>query len=155
MSRLAEDCDLPTDIIIQSCDGGRFGGHSQTLGVFSEGFPLPGSITVSAHPDDVVVLSENSQTLRILLQWMHSTLPPNIHKLPFAGMESLAEAAEKYMVGTLCRTTRRAMECVVQLSGHIFRLMSVNSSLFLVSGPIEITSMHTHWKSSGLPLNTA
>lgn len=107
---VAEECELTTDIIIESSDGVKFGAHQHTLGVFSQGFPLPGTTSISL--EDPVVLSEDSTTIRLLLQMMHSTPMPDaeLHGLSFTDLEKLADAAEKYAVGLLIAVCRIKME---------------------------------------------
>ena len=86
-----------------SNDGHRFGGHISNLATFSEGFPptnLPFSSSASCVSSDTeeVKLGEEGDVLNLLLQYMHSDMPPDISALPFDTLLRFAHAAYKYVV---------------------------------------------------------
>ena len=51
-----------------------------------------------SQPNEVVDLTETSETLEILFQFMYRRPQPNLQDLPFAQFLALAEAVEKYGV---------------------------------------------------------
>ncbi|KAF8176940.1 hypothetical protein BJ912DRAFT_986440 [Pholiota molesta] len=90
-----KDCLVPIDIVLQSSDGIQFGTHLNNLQQYSEGFPLAESVMVDA---DIPILEETAEVIEIMLQFMHHTRQPDISKLEFDLLLSLAEAVEKYMI---------------------------------------------------------
>jgi len=89
------DCKLSTDIVLESCDGVRYGAHAANLEAYSAGFPLAASTQFSG---EIVHLPEHSNVLRLLLQYMHNERQPDSSGIPFKVLAPLAEAVEKYMV---------------------------------------------------------
>ena len=95
------NCQLPVDIVLKSSDGCLVGAHHDNLAHFSEAFPTPGSVKTTDTPVD---LSEDGETLRLLMHFMHHHRLPNLAE--HAGtllnkptqLIALAEAAEKYLV---------------------------------------------------------
>jgi hypothetical protein len=47
---------------------------------------------------DIPILEETAEVIEIMLQFMHHTRQPDISKLEFDLLLSLAEAVEKYMI---------------------------------------------------------
>ncbi|KAH0578074.1 hypothetical protein H2248_005538 [Termitomyces sp. 'cryptogamus'] len=91
------DCSLEADLILVSSDGVSFAAHARNLERYSEGFP-PSSFNSGEPDSQVVYLNESSNTVRLLLQYMHLRPQPDIEKLPFRELEELANAAEKYLI---------------------------------------------------------
>jgi hypothetical protein len=92
------DCPLAVDIVFRSCDKKLIGAHKLNLAQYSEGFPAPGDVIA---PDKAVDLTENAETLRVLMTFMHSQRFPsllNMHEESFQELLELADAAEKYLV---------------------------------------------------------
>ncbi|KAK7050029.1 hypothetical protein VNI00_005461 [Paramarasmius palmivorus] len=85
---------LGCDIILKSSDGKLLGAHMKNLEIFNEGFPLEGSITCDL--DDTVELTEDAETLRLLLLFSHNSSYPDLSKLDIDVVLALGDAAEKY-----------------------------------------------------------
>ncbi|KAI0072694.1 hypothetical protein K474DRAFT_343223 [Panus rudis PR-1116 ss-1] len=85
----------PADITLRSSDGEDFRVCRNNLETCSEGFIGPPSCANS----EVVWLTESSDVLRLLLQFMGQDLKvPDLKTLPFAKLAELSEAVEKYQV---------------------------------------------------------
>lgn len=101
---LEPDCTLQVDVILKSSvDGSLIGAHRKCLEVFSNGFPTSDSVTPSLDP---VPLSEDGDTLRLLMKFMHNQRYPDMSSLDLATIFDLGEAAEKYIVHSaiaMCR----------------------------------------------------
>ncbi|KAJ7431928.1 hypothetical protein B0H11DRAFT_824682 [Mycena galericulata] len=94
------------DITIQSSDGVLFKVHRKNLEVHSVVFAGAETATLPENGDEIARLSETSEVLDLLFQFMYPQLQPDLQTLEFSVMDDLAEAAEKYMVFsalTLCR----------------------------------------------------
>ncbi|KAF8989171.1 hypothetical protein BDQ17DRAFT_1288650 [Cyathus striatus] len=89
------ECALPADITIESADGSIFHSHSTNLSMFSEGFP-PAAIEPLA--GEIVKMTESTEVVKILLQFMHAQRQPDLRKLSIECLAGVAEASEKYMV---------------------------------------------------------
>lgn len=83
-----------SDITIRSSDGVLFKVHKKNLEMHSEGFPGEEVATLN----EIVNLTETSTTLELLFQYMYRQPQPDLGKVPFTVLASLAEAAEKYRV---------------------------------------------------------
>ncbi|KAF9472587.1 hypothetical protein BDN70DRAFT_886834 [Pholiota conissans] len=91
----SEDCALLVDIVLQSSDGVIFGAHMKNLAEFSEAFPRKDSVVVD---EDVPILEESADVLKLMLQFMHHAPHPSLRNVPFTLLSSLAEAVEKYTI---------------------------------------------------------
>lgn len=60
-------------------------------------------------PLDIVDVTESSETLQLLLQFMRRQPQPNVAEMDFATLERLAEAAEKYEVYSATQLLKFAM----------------------------------------------
>ena len=89
------ECTLPVDVVFRSSDQILIGAHKANLAQFSEGFPHADAV---ADPDQPVELSEDSQTLRLLLPFCHVQRYPDLATVGETTILALAYAAEKYMV---------------------------------------------------------
>lgn len=89
---------MPIDIALRSSDQRVIGAHKANLEQYSEGFPAAdGVISV----DGPVTLSEDIETLKLLMQFMHKQKYANLSDLTGSRVRllcSLGEAAEKYFV---------------------------------------------------------
>ncbi|KAF8825091.1 hypothetical protein HHX47_DHR7000341 [Lentinula edodes] len=94
-----DSCNLPTDIVLRSSDGTRFGAHIRNLEIYSDGFPMANSV-VNSHED--VELSEDSDVVMLLLKFMHHQPQPDLSLLASKLLIKFANAAEKY--GVYCAT---------------------------------------------------
>lgn len=97
--RLAVDeCSLPVDVVIRSSDEVLIGAHKANLEQYSEGFPAADEV-ISV--DGPVNLTEDGETLKLLMQFMHKQRLPDLAGLTGSRVRllfSLGEAAEKYFV---------------------------------------------------------
>jgi hypothetical protein len=75
----------------------------------SQGFP---GEEISTH-DEIVDLSETSDTLELLFQFMYPQPQPDLEKLFFNQLAALAEAAEKYHVYSALQVCRLCMKAAV------------------------------------------
>lgn len=75
---------------------------------YSAGFPTAEATVF----DKIVTLSEKASVLGPLLHFMHNTRQPDLSKLSFPTLGSLAEAAEKYMVFSAMQVCKTYMEFV-------------------------------------------
>ena len=103
------DCQLPTDVVLESCDGFRFGAHSANLEAYSAGFPLAASTQFNG---EIAQLPERSEVLELLLQYMHNERQPDSSEIPFKVLAPLAEAVEKYMVFSAMEVCKIRMQFV-------------------------------------------
>jgi hypothetical protein len=85
----------------------------KNLETFNEGFPLEGSIICDL--DDVVELTEDAETLRLLLLFSHNSSYPDLSKLNIDVVLALGDAAEKYGNHLAFMACSQALGCVSQL----------------------------------------
>ncbi|KAF5371040.1 hypothetical protein D9757_010308 [Collybiopsis confluens] len=91
-SKLFSSADA--DIIFQSSDNVQFHLHKINLQYTTGGFP-PADIS---NKKEIVKLTEQSETLELLFQFVYPRQFPSMRNLDFHSLISLAEAAEKYEV---------------------------------------------------------
>ncbi|KAJ7719024.1 hypothetical protein DFH07DRAFT_316503 [Mycena maculata] len=109
-SRVSERfCAADANITISSSDGMLFKVHRKNLEVHSDIFADAGNMTSVDPGDDVVTLSETSEVLDLLFQYMHRQLPPDLRDVDFKVASGLAEAAEKYWVYSALTPCREKM----------------------------------------------
>lgn len=99
-------CANNSDITLQSSNGVLFKVHRKNLEVHSEGFAAADSISGTGSESEIVLLSETSTTLDLLLQYMYRQPQPDLQEVDFDTLAGVAEAAEKYQVHaaiTVCR----------------------------------------------------
>ncbi|KAL0569820.1 hypothetical protein V5O48_012138 [Marasmius crinis-equi] len=105
-----DDCTIPVDVVLQSADGKLMGAHKKNLEFFTEAFPQDGATTQS--PDDIVSLTEKSETLRLFLRFTHNYPAPDLSLLSIDDLLDLAEAGNKYgnyFALAACRNPMRAL----------------------------------------------
>ncbi|KAJ7288937.1 hypothetical protein C8J57DRAFT_1116411 [Mycena rebaudengoi] len=90
-------CAADADIMILSSDGVLFKLHRKHLEVHSEVFADAEKATLPVK-DDIVQLSESSDVLDLLFQYMYRQPQPDLRALDFRLVSGLAEAVEKYIV---------------------------------------------------------
>ncbi|KAL0581891.1 hypothetical protein V5O48_000120 [Marasmius crinis-equi] len=100
-----EECTLPTDIAIRSSDGRRFGAHARNLEFFSEGLVQP-----NRREREDIVISEPSDIIFLLLQFMHNLPQPDLRSLPFELLSKLSSAAQKYGIHNAIGVCKLLME---------------------------------------------
>ncbi|KAJ7146994.1 hypothetical protein C8R44DRAFT_724686 [Mycena epipterygia] len=98
-----------SDITIISSDGVLFKLHRMNLKVHSVVFGGADSTTLPENGDEPVQLSETSDVLDLLFQFMYPQLQPELEKLGFEICAGLAEAVEKYIVYSALRWCRMKM----------------------------------------------
>lgn len=95
MCSLACDRELThSDVTIQSSDGQIFPLHKKNLAFYTEGFPCAETPTAGR----TVALSESSETLGLLFQFIYPQRFPDLDEVDFGSTLLLTEAAEKYVV---------------------------------------------------------
>jgi hypothetical protein len=107
-------CAEDSDVTFQSTDGVLFHIHQGNLNTSTGGFPPPGFDTF----DEVIPLTEHSETLELLFQFIYPKRHPDLEITPIEILAPLAEAAEKYEVFSalnMCKVRMRyiAVLCVV------------------------------------------
>ena len=105
------ECRLTVDIVLKSSDAKLFGAHSANLEMWSSGFP-PVSFRNPSGSVDVVPLTEASDVLVLLLQYMHHHRQPDSRKFGFDVLSRLAEAVEKYEIFSAMEVCRIRMGLV-------------------------------------------
>ncbi|KAF5371042.1 hypothetical protein D9757_010292 [Collybiopsis confluens] len=99
-SKLFSSADA--DVIFQSSDNVQFHLHKINLQYTTGGFP-PADIS---NEKEIVKLTEQSETLELLFQFVYPRQFPSMRNLDFESLISLAEAAEKYEVFILSITRK-------------------------------------------------
>ncbi|KAE9395320.1 hypothetical protein BT96DRAFT_978032 [Gymnopus androsaceus JB14] len=84
------------DVVIRSADNVDFRLHKANLACATGAFPPP-----ETNSDEIVHLTESSETLEILFQFIYPRRFPSLEKMNFDSLMLLAEAAEKYEVVAL------------------------------------------------------
>ncbi|TFL00279.1 hypothetical protein BDV98DRAFT_482215, partial [Pterulicium gracile] len=108
------------DLILRSSHGIWFFVRAQDLAAHSTIFsaaeerssPVRRAMTPKGTDDsplDIVDVTESSETLQLLLQFMRRQPQPNVAEMDFATLERLAEAAEKYEVYSATQLLKFAM----------------------------------------------
>ncbi|KAF7354029.1 hypothetical protein MVEN_01089700 [Mycena venus] len=82
------------DVTFRSADGVLFLVHRVNLQTHTEGFP-PAEFATEG---EICPLSESSETLEVLFEFIYPRRHPALDNMPFAKLAELAEAAEKYQV---------------------------------------------------------
>lgn len=85
---------IDADVVFKSCDDVLFTIHRKNLEICSGGFPPLGFET----HDEIVLLTESSETLELLFQYIYPNPQPDIRSSSFETILAVAEAAEKYEV---------------------------------------------------------
>ncbi|KAJ7198011.1 hypothetical protein GGX14DRAFT_470686 [Mycena pura] len=91
-------CALDADITICSSDGVLFKLHRKNLELHSDIFANAANTTRPENGDEIVHLSERSDVLDLLFQYMYRQRQPDLQPVEFEVCTRLAEAAEKYLV---------------------------------------------------------
>lgn len=112
-----EDCTIPVDLILESSSGDKFGAHKHNLQTYGDGFPLSDSVVTDV-TNDIPVLSESSDVLRLMLRFMHHAPQPDLQKLPFDCVAEFADAAEKYFIYSAMGVCKIYMSYVPFLSSQ-------------------------------------
>ncbi|KAG7091613.1 hypothetical protein E1B28_010632 [Marasmius oreades] len=105
-----EGCMIAVDVVLQSSDNELFGAHTKNLECFNEGFPPAGW---AKKVDEVVVLTESSAVLTLLLGFTHNSLAlPDLEDgdIDIDNLLSLCEAAEKYGNFIALQACRRGLK---------------------------------------------
>jgi len=91
-------CAADSDITLQSSDGVLFKVHRKNLEFHSESFAAANDFADASTSSEVVLLSESSAVLDLLLQFMYRQRQPDLGGVDFDILAELAEAAEKHEV---------------------------------------------------------
>ncbi|KAJ6535830.1 hypothetical protein DFH09DRAFT_1402615 [Mycena vulgaris] len=91
-------CAPEADIIVSSSDAVLFKVHCKNLEVHSVVFADAERTTVPEDGAELVALSETSDVLDLLFQYMYPQPQPDLEGVDFPLLSGLAEAAEKYEV---------------------------------------------------------
>ncbi|KAJ7744594.1 hypothetical protein B0H16DRAFT_1889566 [Mycena metata] len=111
-------CAADSDLTVSSSDGVRFKVHRKNLEVHSPVFASAQSSTRPESGQEVVELSESSDTLELLFQFMYPQPQPDLQALEFSTFADLAEAAEKYEVYSALTLCRMRMNLKDSMSAH-------------------------------------
>jgi hypothetical protein len=68
--------------------------------------------------EEIIDLSEHSEVLDLLLQFMSLQRPPDVRSLDFSVLAPLAEAVEKYEVFSAMTACETNMKCVHLHNGN-------------------------------------
>ena len=96
-------CDPNADITLQSSDNILFKFYGKQLEACSGAFGGAGAFTAT---DELVMITEPSEIVDLLLQLMSRQEPPDLRSIDFNTLDLLAEAVEKYDVfasKSICR----------------------------------------------------
>ncbi|KAJ7476727.1 hypothetical protein FB451DRAFT_1087369 [Mycena latifolia] len=99
-------CAPDADIRVLSSDGVLFKVHRKNLEFHSDIFADAASSTRPENGDEIVRLSEASDVLDVLFQYMYRQPQPDLRGLKFDVCARLAEAAEKYVVYSAVPATK-------------------------------------------------
>jgi hypothetical protein len=90
------------DIVLRSSDNVQFKVHRKNLEMHSDVLAAAESISASSSRStvtlEVVDLTESSEVLDVLFQFMYRQPSPALDKVSFEVLAGVAEAAEKYQV---------------------------------------------------------
>ncbi|KAJ6535816.1 hypothetical protein DFH09DRAFT_1043115 [Mycena vulgaris] len=106
-------CAPDADIIVSSSDAVLFKVHRKNLEVHSVAFADAERTTVPEDGAEFVALSETSDVLDLLFQYMYPQPQPDLEGVEFPLIAGLAEATEKYEVHAALGWTRMKMKASV------------------------------------------
>ncbi|KAF9558896.1 hypothetical protein CPC08DRAFT_709245 [Agrocybe pediades] len=107
-----ENCTIPTDIVLVSSDGERFGSHTKNLGQFTGSFPAD---IPPAEGEEVPLKNLGAKALALFLRFVHHHCQPDMDYVDFDTLSQLAEAVEMYEVYSATEV------CKLQMSAHVSR----------------------------------
>ncbi|KAJ4466259.1 hypothetical protein J3R30DRAFT_2281515 [Lentinula aciculospora] len=91
--------DSPTaDMTLQSSDNILFKVHRLNLEMHSQVFADAGGTTVGTVENEIVSLSETSEVLELVLQYVYLQPQPDLQKVQWEVVKELAEAVQKYEI---------------------------------------------------------
>jgi hypothetical protein len=111
---MSQVCAPDADITLSSSSGRLFRVHRKNLETHSSAFASASAAT-AAQPEpepEPVALTEPSDVLELVLQFMYPHPQPDLRALDFRTLAALAEAVEKYEVYSALAMCRSQMECV-------------------------------------------
>ncbi|KAK7041612.1 hypothetical protein VNI00_009202 [Paramarasmius palmivorus] len=88
------NCMIPVDIVLEASDGQLLGAHTKNLENFNHAFPCRDSVTHELQ--ETVKLTEDSDTLRLLLKFSHNEDYGDVESFGLDRVLALLEAAKKY-----------------------------------------------------------
>ncbi|KAF7965748.1 hypothetical protein HWV62_42006 [Athelia sp. TMB] len=86
---------VDADVTFRSCNGILFKVHHKNLDTHTEAFASPPTVPSQ---NEIISLTEDSDTVDLLFQYIYPRRQPNLKIIEFAQLAKLAEAAEKYQV---------------------------------------------------------
>lgn len=87
-----------TGVTFRSSDGILFFVHRSNLEAHTEFFPGPDLADIIINPDEETVLTEPSEVLAIIFDFVYPRKQPDMDKTDFKIVLQVAEAVEKYQV---------------------------------------------------------
>ncbi|KAJ3781989.1 hypothetical protein GGU10DRAFT_364970 [Lentinula aff. detonsa] len=101
------------DMTLQSSDHVLFKVHRLNLEMYSQVFADAGGSTVGTVENEIVSLSETSEVLELMLQFVYLQPQPDLRTVEWEVMKELAEAVEKYEIySAIGVCSQRMRECV-------------------------------------------
>ncbi|KAJ3770199.1 hypothetical protein FB446DRAFT_745035 [Lentinula raphanica] len=98
---------------LQSSDNVLFKVHRVNLEMHSQVFADAGGSTVGTVENEIVSLSETSEVLELMLQYVYLQPQPDLREVEWEVMKELAEAVEKYEIySAIGVCSQRMRECV-------------------------------------------
>jgi DNA-binding transcriptional regulator YbjK len=98
---------------VSSSDGVLFKVHRKNLEFHSDVFADAANATLPQNDDEIVQLSETSDVLDLLFQYMYRQRQPELKDVTFKVLAGLAEAAEKYVVPAALDCCLHKIWCVL------------------------------------------
>ncbi|KAF8976807.1 hypothetical protein BDQ17DRAFT_1339490 [Cyathus striatus] len=134
------------DVVFKSSDGVLFSLHKKNLDLNTGGFPSADF----KDNNEVIELTEESDVLELLFQFVYPRQPPILSYLPFETVNALAQAAEKYVVYPaigVCRAymlylasrykPANAKEIVKYAAEHSYMEILDEAVVYIASEPLE------------------
>ncbi|KAJ7073013.1 hypothetical protein C8F01DRAFT_1045859 [Mycena amicta] len=137
------------DLTILSADNVVFKVHQNNLKVHSEVFANMVNTATKA-PEEAVHLSETSDVLEILFQYMYCQPQPELDGVAFDVSTQIAEAAEKYLVYSALPALRQKMSKHIRVDEHALEVLS-----FALRHDLKALANEAVPKSLGFPLKDA
>ncbi|KAJ7669113.1 hypothetical protein B0H14DRAFT_3538781 [Mycena olivaceomarginata] len=131
---MSQVCAPDADITLSSSSGRLFRVHRKNLETHSSAFASASAAT-AAQPEpepEPVALTEPSDVLELVLQFMYPQPQPDLRALDFRTLAALAEAVEKYEVHSalaICRSQMESFVCTNPLEVLVYALRHGHTNL--------------------------
>ncbi|KAJ7821234.1 hypothetical protein B0H14DRAFT_2371462 [Mycena olivaceomarginata] len=129
---MSQVCAPDADITLSSSSGLLFRVHRKNLETHSSAFASASAATTAQPEPEPVALTEPSDVLELVLQFMYPQPQPDLRALDFRTLAALAEAVEKYEVYpalTLCRSQMESFVCTHPLEVLVYALRHGHTNL--------------------------